>query len=1342
MRTFSIKCSLLLLILMLFPQMRAVAQDDTGNNAVNPVFTDKNIHSLSMEYDADTKEYTFTVTGADPYVFFEEFTSALPADSNYVSFEYCCTDGIPDMQIYLPKPLAEANSISGITLAATKPTEWVRQQISLDSYRKTYSWGAVDDYLRFDFGNIEGVVIKVRNVHIGAFNLGETLEEYVNNIPYTPDDFTYGTAPGLIADETVYVNFYDAYNDAVQMLGTSASEAEQDAMYRKLKAAYEAILAAVNPISDGNYFIQTAYSVFGELGPYSWYAPRIDGYPGWKLQETSKMFMWEIKNLESGNYSIKNLATGQYINHTQMIDGDDSPLMLSDELTTEQVIERLAMTGQFLIHSNGAGRYYNVQGHSSGTGTAGPIASWTTATANGEGAWKLIPVTADELAEAESKGSVENLSILIAKYNGLLDGAEVGTAVGMVSSQELVDNLLEAIETAQELIDSESSDVAAISAAEKALTEKGEAYNADINNIPDGYYKIRSTYEYFVNNYNYIYLSIFDDDQPGWDHEQTTSEQIWKITKVDGGYTVQNAKTGLYLNKAASSSNGAIAYGSTQPDVKQQFNLIKPNGCWNISNDSIPGKSYVPASHWYGANNAGAHIIIWESQGTTSDTSWNLEKLTDEDAAAIIANEAQNELNISLDSLYEISRAVYSAYVHYTIGDPIITDINQVKINNWSPNEGANFENLIDGNKSTFWNSTWEGAGYEQDPDNPHYLRVYCEAGFPDTVQVNYVMRQSSSWHRVPRTMRVDVSNDDTNWTPLYTYKETDFTLNWNYPLNTLYSDSLHYIVTGLEGYKYVRFITMCNIGADNECYRVGNGHQMMEYAEYNLYPVTGVDPSSAVCMSWNKPYADELFSALQEAKAQYLKGTAKQSTYDRLLAAVVAFKNENYGDSEVEALYPRLNEIATNAEVGEGLGYVDSQDAIDNFWNKVEEAWDGYSADEPTISPRAALQAMNDAYDELASHVEFPQPNVWYNIISNSTRAYAENQPLYLWSTSTGDNIHIGGYQIDTYGYRMDPYAIWRLVPAEDEAGAYYIQSMGTGQYFGAYRGQGADAAPLMSHTPGVYKVYFYGTNGGFRMRQTNVSNVFDNLKADGSKLIMLNYPANGDHQQAWRFEPIDMEEGVQFNYFTGNNISIVTLPWATKGADAINAINGDDFITYAVKNLEITEEGTRLELTRKDEFEAGEPMIIVNGDYTSSEHPNVQVMFNTPTDVVDSVVNTANGLVGTLEGITVSTVGMGYFESGALKSTTGSKFFDGRSGYIDPGKVVNDTEAEVDLVITTSEILNGVQTAKAFKASERVNVYSVDGVLVKKNVKAYDAAKGLKKGIYIVGGKKVLVK
>ena len=68
---------------------------------------------------------------------------------------------------------------------------------------------------------------------------------------------------------------------------------------------------------------------------------------------------------------------------------------------------------------------------------------------------------------------------------------------------------------------------------------------------------------------------------------------------------------------------------------------------------------------------------------------------------------------------------------------------------------------------------------------------------------------------------------------------------------------------------------------------------------------------------------------------------------------------------------------------------------------------------------------------------------------------------------------------------------------------------------------------------------------------------------------------------------------------------------------------------------------------------------------------------------------------------------------------------------------------EGEPDVVISTFEggILNSIKKAVS-KLSTTVDVYTVDGALVKRNVKASDAKKGLKKGLYIIGKEKVLVK
>ena len=90
-------------------------------------------------------------------------------------------------------------------------------------------------------------------------------------------------------------------------------------------------------------------------------------------------------------------------------------------------------------------------------------------------------------------------------------------------------------------------------------------------------------------------------------------------------------------------------------------------------------------------------------------------------------------------------------------------------------------------------------------------------------------------------------------------------------------------------------------------------------------------------------------------------------------------------------------------------------------------------------------------------------------------------------------------------------------------------------------------------------------------------------------------------------------------------------------------------------------------------------------------------------------------------------------YFQANVAKvhgGAAGTWILDPQDAYLDPSQIVNDPEASIDAVIPvdssngTVEIPNGIAS------------------LIKKNVKAVEATKGLKKGVYVVGKNKVLVK
>ena len=119
-----------------------------------------------------------------------------------------------------------------------------------------------------------------------------------------------------------------------------------------------------------------------------------------------------------------------------------------------------------------------------------------------------------------------------------------------------------------------------------------------------------------------------------------------------------------------------------------------------------------------------------------------------------------------------------------------------------------------------------------------------------------------------------------------------------------------------------------------------------------------------------------------------------------------------------------------------------------------------------------------------------------------------------------------------------------------------------------------------------------------------------------------------------------------------------------------------------------------------------------------------------------------TVNGLVGALDYTPVGKSGYGVIFDAVLQASTAETCVDGQSGYINPSLIVYNDAAETDAVVKISSPLTGVKSALAAKKAAAGNIYTIDGRLVKKNVSADKATQGLQKGIYIVKGKKVVVK
>ena len=123
------------------------------------------------------------------------------------------------------------------------------------------------------------------------------------------------------------------------------------------------------------------------------------------------------------------------------------------------------------------------------------------------------------------------------------------------------------------------------------------------------------------------------------------------------------------------------------------------------------------------------------------------------------------------------------------------------------------------------------------------------------------------------------------------------------------------------------------------------------------------------------------------------------------------------------------------------------------------------------------------------------------------------------------------------------------------------------------------------------------------------------------------------------------------------------------------------------------------------------------------------------------------ANGLIGTLcEGKTINS-SRSYLENGAVKTPAASatKEIGVNSGYFGYIAPTSDSADDYDYVLNIdgkAETMTAINEANVVVLPSVVNVYSIDGTLVRKNVKSVNAAKNLPAGVYVIGGQKVIIK
>lgn len=1176
------------------------------------------------------------------------------------------------------------------------------------------------------------------------------LKTVVDSINALKLSFPKGTNPGYYPEEKV-TNYNDILLAATESIDGGYSDEEYLDLISRLRNTLKDIQNSMVKITDGYYNIVNAYPNFNTTQHLTKSMnANVHEQLGWGTTNVKDpMQLFKVTAITDTTFTVQNVGSGEYANTST---GYSTHVPTSPTFLTPQMIKYVA-SQQWNISNIYNPRGYHPEGHSSGAGISGLIVNWPGGV-NTASVWYLNKIEDQTLIDSLTNVASQSFAATAIKeavakakaarkktieYDPLITNAKDKDPGCQFSS-----NAKEPNEGSfANLIDGKSSTFFH-SLWSSTITD---VHNLQVDLVKpmqkiNFWFKARSGGYHDTPNNMDIYVTNVDT----LGQKATSPNDLWKFVRNINDTTIANVSDAEYTSPDFDFGEPyryfRIVVNGTTSSRGVFFNLSEFQA-YDVNVSAKSEYSTVPgmkeACDQLDALVTAGEASIAAGTASVSDTT-----------AIYAATRAVNALYVNRDvmdtemaALLDSAKDVHAKILATTVG--LLTSVDQLSANSIEVGDGGGLAALLDNNTATFCHSAYDTNNGSTLPDADHYLQMdLTTSAVPvDSFYIDFTGRVGGT--DSPDSVDIYVTNDasvlageNDAWTLVKSFSDM---IDGN-PNPAKFTSGM----IQLGGtYKYVRMvIRKTATDRQEDTYK----RYFWNMSEFQLYTTLPGDRMQYNYVEGMKDAVDNLKTAIETA-SKY--GTHEIYSEEPIQTLRTAMNNvlALYADSSLLAsAYDKYIQIADSSFVGEGLGFVDAQDAIDAFRAAITTAKSSISPTQPTAATiKEASAKMDEAYATFLTHVTQIVPNQWYTIISGSTRASMKNQPIFLGSTSIGYKLMISGYSIETMDVKSDPYCVWRFVPIEGKEGQYAVQSMGTGQYFGAYRGDGADNAPLMSHTKVAYKVNYFG-NGKFKLIQASVKNDMDALKTDETNKIVLNYPLNNENQQTWMFNAVSEEQEMSFNVMPDNSIQIMTLPFELKGDNTLAAIN-EGVKTYKVMSLKVSDTSTQLGLKEQTEFAAGEPFIMTVNDYTlydpaAESNP---ISFMVPATVVDTSSIVANGLVGTLQGKTFEKIGLGIFSASKLKITNANSVTSltsvaGRSGYIDPNQVVNE-EGEPDLLIEVNGLMNGTEEIIAkVPGTGNVNVYTTQGQLLKTGVAPADAVKNLNKGIYIVGKKKIAIK
>ncbi len=847
---------------------------------------------------------------------------------------------------------------------------------------------------------------------------------------------------------------------------------------------------------------------------------------------------------------------------------------------------------------------------------------------------------------------------------------------------------------------------------------------------------------------------------------------IWKvIADEDGRFFLQNYYNDKYVS--IKNENYTPAPLTDEPEISFTFQT----GVTVADGFKLVGSN---DQRLHSQGNGDAPIVRWND----GDAAANYAKFIPADDVAVALTElvAQNKLNAALQDVYNTAKAVYDkgfvfgffADSVFHTNDGLVTSPTQLSTNAQEATEGP-IAGLLDGDFSTYFHSDWHG-NYS---DVFHYIQADLGEAV-DGVVLKYAKRANNNNNDKPGEFRISVTNDPTGeWEEL-----GDFVLEYQYSntavagagaeVKATFAGSIEVPFSG--NYQHIRLECIKTTGmvANNEEAATGTMIQMSEMRFFKVGD-NGIVETNALK---NVP-ADirtTLETTLATAEAELEAGAATQATIDALKAAYDAFANE-FADLDV-----LRNAIVAASEVyadesyplGTALGEfdgalkenikkeIDAQQALVDAGNFVSK--------EQIAAGKAALEAAVEAF---VNSVVMPEAGHYYVLRgvppTDGSTANRSNAPIYSIGNSETEALHSltqaeGGVDVANWYEFLN--MLWKVEACAD--GKITLRNVGTGFYMGT------QAEILSGGVPNVKEAVALGIQGAKVSGAFNIivgehkdhGTMYINFAGGGNGNMVAWNSANGVDNSAVAFE--DVTDELDNNFLGssmwylpgGEGAYILTLPYSVVVQDLYGEV-----YTVAGMTEDVDAEESALHLMANEEeyIPAGEPFVFIP-DVTSLYSIGGRHYFSlSPANGAadDYVVGVAdmeyvtegktNGcLVGTLTAMPTKEEDeytaadlipneSVIFVGGEAEIVGGNTSIANRLSKANAGYVLkNLIDEDGDLVLPLEGLLSTGINGVVANGNANADVYSISGVKVRKNTNT----KGLPSGVYVVGGKKVLVK